>query len=401
MSIRVSDVSKSGWCLGCGLCVSMIDEGANIMQMNEKGYLVPDFSGFDIEPHIPELQSFCPGISIVLDEPLKTKQERLYGPYREIKIAFAKDEKVRHLGSSGGVLTALTCELLKAGAVDGVLQVGACSNDSLRSVSHFSKTVDEVMSNAGSRYAPSSLLEHFKQILDSNSKIAIVGKPCDVAAVRQFLRLHTEYSDKVYCILSFFCMGLPSQIATGRLVESLGFKDKTSVSYIRYRGNGWPGLATVIDKSGSKKSLSYEESWGNILGRDVMFRCKICPDGWGSFADIAVGDGWHISGDGPSFEEKSGRSVLFVRNQRGKELLEVYGGALVLDNYDVRELPLIQKSQYERKNRAWVAYLALKIGGDKLLRFRGLGMWSRVFSMDLLTLYRETRGIIKRISQLK
>lgn len=51
--------------------------------------------------------------------------------------------------------------------------------------------------------------------------------------------------------------------------------------------------------------MSYNESWGNILGKYLQKRCKICPDGIGEFADIVCADAWHGDKSGyPNFEEK-------------------------------------------------------------------------------------------------
>jgi coenzyme F420 hydrogenase subunit beta len=36
--------------------------------------------------------------------------------------------------------------------------------------------------------------------------------------------------------------------------------------------------------------MSYADSWGGILSRHVQFRCKICPDGTGGFADVVCAD---------------------------------------------------------------------------------------------------------------
>jgi hypothetical protein len=98
-------------------------------------------------------------------------------------------------------------------------------------------------------------------------------------------------------------MGLPSQNATSELVSFLGEEEK-NITSLRYRGHGWPGYATIRNKKGEIKQCTYIQSWGAILGRDTLFRCKVCPNGFGEFADITCGDGWFLK-DGneePSFE---------------------------------------------------------------------------------------------------
>jgi coenzyme F420 hydrogenase subunit beta len=366
------------------------------MQLRADGFLVPEpADGSD--GGVPGLRSFCPGISVALKRRLRNPRERLYGPFEQVLVAYAQDVAIRHRGASGGLLTAVPCHLLRQNKVDGVLQVGACPDNPARSCACFSTTAEQVVSNAGSRYAPASLLEKLKQILDAHSRIAVVGKPCDIVAVRQLVETAPQYRSKIFCTLSFMCMGLPSQNATSRLIQRLGVSSEKDVASLTYRGSGWPGRARVICRDGREHSCSYSESWGEILGRDLLFRCKICPDGWGSFADISAGDAWHTDGRGPLFDERPGRSVLFVRTERGKEVMRACATSVVCEPYDIDELPLIQQSQHGRKDRVWLTYLILKLKGDHLLRFKGLGMWSRAFSLSPLNLYRETRGMLRRI----
>jgi coenzyme F420 hydrogenase subunit beta len=287
--------------------------------------------------------------------------------------------------------------LIEQKKVDGILQAGPSKEFPAKTEACFSRSVDQIVANAGSRYAPASLLENFKQILDNNNRIAVVGKPCDIVAVRQYLDLYPEYAKKVFCTLSFMCMGLPSQNATDRLIKRLGVKEPSQIKELKYRGCGWPGQATVTTQQNEVYSCSYHDSWGEILGREVLFRCKICPDGWGSFADLSAGDAWYTDGEGPLFDEKPGRSFLFIRSRKGQEVIDAVSDYIRIMDYDIRELPIIQKSQHARKKRVWSSYLVLKLLGDRLLKFKGLGMWSCMFKSDPKTTAREVYGLLKRI----
>ena len=46
---------------------------------------------------------------------------------------------------------------------------------------------------------------------------------------------------------------------------------------LRYRGRGWPGMTTVKVKgsNGETRQMSYEESWGDILSKNVQLRCRL------------------------------------------------------------------------------------------------------------------------------
>ena len=391
--MNIQKIVNRQYCLGCGLCASIEGDEKIQMKIRPDGFLVPELlNGFDGE--VDAIERYCPGITVKMDRTLRNAFEKVYGPFLELKVAHATDSDIRYRGSSGGLLTAILCGLLVEGKISGVLQAGPCCDSPIKTCAYFSTTVDEVIANAGSRYAPSSLLTRLKQILDKNSRIAVVGKPCDIIAVKQFVKAYPEYEDKIYCALSFMCMGLPSHNATLKLIDRLGIKDLDSISELRYRGWGWPGEAFVTTRSGDVHSCSYNESWGHILGRDILFRCKICPEGWGSFADISSGDPWYTDGKGPLFDPKPGRSFLFSRTERGQEILDICAAYVTCD---ISELPIIQKSQHARKKRVWLWYVVLKLLGDRLLQFRGLGMWNQMFKSSPLMLARELRGIIRRL----
>lgn len=394
--MNIQEIIQKQYCLGCGLCVAVAGTDKLKMKEDVNGFLVPSRIG-NYDGAVPGLKNFCPGITVHLQKKLKNKEEKIYGPFISIKTAYAKNESVRHRASSGGAITAILCGLLEKNIVSGVLQVGPSNNLPTKTKYFFSTTVDQVISNAGSRYAPSSLFVDIKSILEQNDRIAVVGKPCDIVGVSQFLKRYPEYQKKVYCTLSFMCMGLPSQNATNKLIQSLGVDDLDKVRTLNYRGNGWPGQATVITDSDEVFTCSYEDSWGKILGRDLLFRCKICPDGWGSFADISSGDAWFTDGTEPLFHDEPGRSFLVIRSSKGVELLANVSDTVAIENYNIAELPVIQKSQHARKERVWAAYLALKVLGDRLLSFKGTGMWDMAFRCSSYRVFRATLGFIKRI----
>jgi coenzyme F420 hydrogenase subunit beta len=379
--INIAQVIDKDYCIGCGLCVSIVGNNKLMMVENKKGFLIPvPINGFDGE--VPNLNRFCPGITVVLNQKLLRKDEKIYGPLLEIKEGYANDEHIRYKGSSGGLITAIACGLLDNDLIDGVLQIASSKSYPTISEYTFSKTTNQVINNAGSRYAPASLLIDLIKILEENSNICVIGKPCDIVGVSQFIEIFPEYKDKVFCKLSFLCMGLPSQNATKQLLKSMGLNDNNEVQFLKYRGDGWPGKVKVTTKNKEFYSCTYEESWGNILGKNIHFRCKICPDGWGSFADISAGDAWYSDGKKPLFNENLGKSLVFIRSKLGEKLLNELDEYISLYSYDIKQLSIIQHSQFTRKNRIWILYLIIKLTGDKLLHFSGLGIWSRIFKVS-------------------
>ena len=168
---------------------------------------------------------------------------------------------------------------------------------------------------AGSRYAPVAPLAAIAAELDAGGRFAFVGKPCDVSALRQWAKHDPRIDVQVVVMLSFFCAGTPSQAGTDRIIKRLGANPDRLASF-RYRGDGWPGYATAVEADGRTTRMSYAASWGEILSREVQYRCKICPDAVGGVADIAAADAWYGDEGGyPSFDEQEGRSLIVARTE--------------------------------------------------------------------------------------
>ena len=280
-----------------------------------------------------------------------------------MRVAYATDGHTRHLGSSGGVLTALLVHLLKTGEVDYVVQVGADAKHPLVNATMISRTPEEVIACAGSRYAPSSPLRELHQYLSAPGRFAFVGKPCDVDALRRYGLHDRRVSAKVRLALSFFCAGVPSTNATRSLVKAMG-SEPDAVQSFRYRGAGWPGSATAVDHDGTVHTMSYHDSWGGVLSRELQTRCKLCPDGIGELADLVCADPWESDEKGyPLFTERAGESLLISRTVAGEEFVKrcLSDGAIALADrqVSVEQIKLMQPYQYDRKTLLLARLLAL------------------------------------------
>ena len=378
MKISIDNIVNSKYCLGCGLCVSVLGSELIEMVIEKDGYHIPHIKKKSISLKEELLRDFCPGITVKRNA-LLSGIENIYGKYISLNAAYSNDEKIRWKSSSGGCITGILIYLLESEKIDGVLHIGKSEKLVLESQAHYSRNREDVINRAGSRYAPSSLLSDFVQILNKGFKIAIVGKPCDIVGVTNFLNKYPTYKKQIICTISFMCMGMPSQNGTKQLIERLGVNEN-EIEDFWYRGHGWPGSTTVITKLKKIYKLTYEKSWGEVLCKDLPLRCKICPDGYGEFADISCGDAWYIKNGLPCFNDMPGRSLAFVRSEIGREIFNdaIDKGYLTAESFDINDLKIIQPSQYNRKIYLGSRILAIKLLGDKLLKFSGFNLFSNL-----------------------
>lgn len=335
-------------CTGCGLCKAM---GKAELYKDEKGFFHPNS---DIE-----IKEICPSSGVQCSE---FDKNEIWGRNCGVFLGWTNDQLLREKASSGGVITQILCYLLENKLVDCVIHIGADENNPTQTSIYFSETTEEVKSHCGSRYAISSPLLCMNQI-DMEKKYAFVGKPCDIVALRNYMKNVPELKKVIVYLLSFFCMGIPSEDAQKKLLSELGCDNCSSLTY---RGNGWPGYTVATDAMGKKSQMDYDSSWGKILGRDLMTACKYCLDGIGEMADISCGDAWYLTAEKkPDFKEHEGRNVIFARTEIGLELLNMMRKSNVIslksyNNYK-EELPLIQTSQYNRRQQMLARILALRV----------------------------------------
>lgn len=358
-SPTVGRVLRGELCTGCGLCAA-VSGGAIEMRSTPPGYARPVQTAPVSEAAEATIAASCPG-AVVGAWPPADHAHPYWGPWRQVWTGAATDEAVRFEGSSGGAISAILIHALRSGLVDRVMHVMADPARPTGNVITCSRTPEEILAGAGSRYTASSPLAQIEEALAAGGRMAFVGKPCDVSALRNLARLDPRVDRHVPLMVSFFCGGMPSHDGVLRILGAMGVAFE-EVTAFRYRGQGWPGTAAATTRDGRVVRMSYAESWGGHLSKEVQFRCKICPDAVGGAADIACADAWYGGESGyPSFDEQDGRSLIMVRTEAGEKVFAgaVAAQALNVEPLDVAEIDLMQPSQARRKRLVQARVAAL------------------------------------------
>lgn len=366
---RVAKVVDRGNCSGCGACALLSPRVQ--MSLDAEGFLRPVVRREgQRDTNENQFDAVCPGVGLSAPRDSRPASHPELGTYHAAWRAAASDDDTRHAGSSGGVLTALATWLVDSGEVSAVVATAQDPDVRARSRAVIAEQRTEVLATAGSRYAPVENLTTWKARPD----VALVAKPCEVSAARRLIAGTDAPSPAP--LLSFFCAGTPSQRATEALITKLGVRVE-EVDELRYRGRGWPGDFTVSDVRGTRRTMSYKESWGGNLGRDLQWRCKTCVDGTGGDADLAVGDFWRTDTDGyPDFSEGAGESVLIARTTRGLDLALAAHAAGVVSLVSIKldEVAKIQPLQIQRRRLLLGRLLGRRLAGKPGPRYRGFGL---------------------------
>ena len=397
MTDTLDRVARGNLCAGCGACAALAPDHIS-MKMTPPGYLRPAKQGALPAQEDAEIAAICPGMG--LDQrPEGRHDDTLWGPVVTARTGHAADPDLRYNGSSGGGLSGVLVHLLQSGAVDGVVQTGADPDNPVGNRTVLARTPEEIFAAAGSRYAPSAPLAGLEAYLDTTERYVFVGKPCDVAALRAWSRRDPRIDARFVYMLSFFCAGVPSETGAREILSALEAPED-QVTAFRYRGNGWPGFATATLRDGTTRQMSYNDSWGNILTRHVQWRCKICPDGTGGFADLVFADAWEADEKGyPVFTEGSGTSLILSRTQKGEDLALAAeaAGDLEMEPYDLTGLRGIQPGQTIRRRFVLARVLAMRLMMRPAPRYRGFHLWHNARQISLATNLRNAAGTVRRV----
>ncbi|MFY0308759.1 coenzyme F420 hydrogenase/dehydrogenase beta subunit N-terminal domain-containing protein, partial [Leisingera sp. D0M16] len=203
---RLNRITEDAMCIGCGLCQSVAGPETVRMELVETGYERPVVRGELTHETVDRILDVCPGTRVEglpeaeLDE--ATRHDLIWGAYRQMALAHAADPEVRHAGSTGGVLTALGLFLIETGEVDFILHAKASGRVPTFGERAVSGTAADVLAGAGSRYGPTAPLIDVLEQLDKGRPFAFVGKPCDIAALRNLARVDVRVNELVKYMLT-------------------------------------------------------------------------------------------------------------------------------------------------------------------------------------------------------
>ena len=400
----LSDITKNGLCIGCGICESIVGRETIKISMTKKGRLEPQEISPLSNENLNKIKKVCPG---VLAEGLpkneinkNSKFDLIWGYYHSLFYSWSTDSKIRFQSSTGGLLNGLSLYLLESKIVDFVLHTGTDPQKPMRSISKYSRNKSELLSSGScSRYGPSSPLDKFHEALNLNQPFAFVGKPCDISAIRQLSKIDGRVNESCKYLLTLVCGGFGEFTKSQDFIESFNVKEE-NLEIFRYRGNGNPGKMYIKTDTGEEYDKDYNSFWGEESTWRVPFRCKICPDAIGESADVAALDAW--PGGSPKGEDE-GFNAAIARTQKGLELMNnaIDAGYIKKGNsLSIEEISDFQPHQVKKKQAVFARHQGMKKNNLPTIETNGLRIKELYDLNDKKFNIKEEEGISKRVDKI-
>jgi coenzyme F420 hydrogenase subunit beta len=319
-----SEVIKQGICGKCGGCVSFCSANRiGALVMDEAGF--PSYGDKDKCLECGLCYMVCPQTHPMkdeVDEHFRWKPP--IGNVLDVFSARSAHTEVRDRATDGGVVTSLLIHMLDKGLIDGA--VVSVSADPLRRKAVVATTREELLQAAGSQFEESPHLEEVgkgyttyvpvvKSIQDiapkKVRKLAVVGTPCQIDAIRKMQILQITPSDMVTFAIGLFCMQC---FEVGNLMEKEVIKShKIKVEDIA-RVNIKEDFVLKM-KSGITIHIPLKEI--EEIARPACLACRLFAN---DFADISVG----------GLGSPDGYTTVLIRSIKGKEMFAdaLYNGGL-------------------------------------------------------------------------
>lgn len=400
----LSDIVDNGLCIGCGLCQSIAGNDKIKISMSSKGRLEPKEINKLQSDTFEKIKKVCPGVIVEglpkneIDK--NSKHDLIWGYYRSLLYSWSTNEQIRFQSSTGGLLNGLSLYLLETKKVDFILHTAGDPSHPMRSLPKFSYTKEDLLnSESRSRYGPASPLSRFNEALDTNQNFAFVGKPCDIAAIRQLSKSDNRVDKQCKYLLTLVCGGSTEFTKSQDFIKSFDVKEEDLTEF-RYRGYGNPGKMYIKTKTGKEFDREYNSFWGEESTWRVHFRCKICPDAIGECSDIAALDTWR--GGSPKGEDE-GYNAAIVRTKKGSDLLNdaIKSGYIMKgDELKIEDINDFQPHQVNKKKAVYARHLGMKNKNIPTLSTNGLrikelyDLNSKEFNL------KEEEGITSRVKKI-
>jgi coenzyme F420 hydrogenase subunit beta len=236
-------------------------------------------------------------LRFVSDAPIRNEE---LGYYRKIVLAQAVDPKLREQSHGGAVVTSLLTYGVEKKVFDSAIVSQAEPGNPAKPKPAVAVVPDDILSAVGSKFFPSSVAQAYGRAVYGygKTKIAFVGVPCHVLALRKMEAWQHKISDNLKIAIGLFCFGT---FSLSPLLEHITRAYKIKPSDIKRM---LLSSKFVIQTERDVIRIPLSEIEDHILPS-----CRTCTDFTAELADISVGGAYPLKG----------WSTVIIRTKAGED----------------------------------------------------------------------------------
>lgn len=310
-------INSKNNCCGCNACGDICPKQAISFETDIEGFWYPKVDENKCV-NCGLCEKVCPIINI---EQLKKND---YEKPAHTIAAVNKNMRVRWNSTSGGIYTALAEGILEQGGYVS----GAVYNKDFSVKSIVTNNPDDLESLRSSKYLQSnaaSLYKNIKQLLQNGEKVLACGTPCQMAALRSFLR--KDYENLI--IVDIVCRGVNSPKVYRAYLDSLEKRYNSKVVYVKAKNKelGWRNLTRKVtfENGQSYYGVFMDDDFRRGYHTNVYCRpsCYTCHfKGFPRIADITIADYWGIEKVDKNLDMNIGTSMMLLNSNKGVAYFE-------------------------------------------------------------------------------
>ena len=318
------EIKRKEACCGCNACGDACAHSAITFTTDIEGFWYPQV---DREKCVNcgLCENVCP---VIHAEELKKND------FEEPKCfaAVSKNIMTRFASTSGGIFSVLAQQMYRQGGYVG----GAIFDEGWMVSQYISNDKNDLEKIRGSKLHQSNAEGFYakvKSLLMAGEKVLVCGIPCQMAALKTYLR--KDYENLI--IVDLLCRGINSPKVFSKWLTFLEEEHGAKVQRFRIKNKelGWRKLTTKVEFKNGK--VLYDTSDTNFFTIGYLFTGVYCRPscyeckfkGFPRIADISIGDFWGSDNTlSKEMDGDLGTSIVLLNNEKGKKYYHSIVGKL-------------------------------------------------------------------------